>query len=205
MAICNYLVQYIITSVNRYYKIVVASCSSSVSSPSSLRWCSMALLFDAVSLSHTPKSFYLYLLIPHNLANMAPLHWGAISFPKTIYVQYSVPNIFISCISSSEQSLIVKHILRSCVGVLSHHSSQSPFAQPYNKPNIIYTFFLVLPHCRVQSADVSSLTPLNCTIHVLFVSILIILTLFAPSANILILASYTLESNTFSSRSFARV
>ena len=98
------------------------------------------LLFDAVSLSHTPKSFYLYLLIPHNLANVAPLYWGAISFPKTIYVQYSVPNIFISCISSSEQSLIVKHILRSCVGVLSHHSSQSPFAQPYNKPNIIYVF-----------------------------------------------------------------
>ena len=60
------------------------------------------LLFDAVSLSHTPKSFYLYLLIPHNLANVAPLYWGAISFPKTIYVQYSVPNIFISCISSSE-------------------------------------------------------------------------------------------------------
>ena len=60
------------------------------------------LLSDAVSLSHTPKSFYLYLLIPHNLANVAPLYWGAISFPKTIYVQYSVPNIFISCISSSE-------------------------------------------------------------------------------------------------------
>ena len=89
------------------------------------------LLSDAVSLSHTPKSFYLYLLIPHNLANVASLYWGAISFPKTIYVQYSVPNIFISCISSSEQSLIVKHILRSCVGVLSHNPSQSPFAQPY--------------------------------------------------------------------------